>query len=333
MPVGLAIDALDFYVRQLPRGHIRVCFHGGGEPSLEMGLIRSVVGRSDEIGAGKETTFLITTNGTAPFSDYKWMMSRSFKISISMDGLPDIQNRNRALVGGGKSSPIVQETVRSFVREGYPFTIRMSYSSDTSMAETLEYLARLGVRSVHLEPIFPYGRSYDTIDFGPRSVGPVASPLPKEMVQKFLEAMDTCEMIGIVIHNSHFMNLSSSSAYFCGLAAGRAMVVTHDGILTGCLEIVDGQDPDIEVFRCGSWNPLAHSFELDQEQLKRLRARHADGLNPCSKCFARYTCAGGCAAKAVRQHRNFYQRDTPYCAFTRAVLPEVVKRIARASGV
>jgi len=64
-----------------------------------------------------------------------------------------------------------------------------------------------------------------------------------------------------------------------------------------------------------------------------MRARHADLLPKCKNCFARYVCAGGCAVKAVHVFCNFFEKDLSYCGFTRAIVPILIKKIARDSGV
>lgn len=333
MPIELALDAVDFYASHLRGNQLRICFHGGGEPTLAMDLIRATVQRAAQAPTGRPITYLVTTNGTAPQETYQWMMANNFKVSISMDGPPAVQDRNRPFANGSISSIAVARSIRLFTQSGHPVTVRLTYAAGDNLTASLEYFAELGVRSIHLEPLFPYGRDYASIAFGSKSKQLIAAPSTKEMVSMFLQAMDTCERLGIVIHNSHFMNLGNGSGYFCSLAAGRGMVVTHDGLLTGCLEIVDGNDANVRDFHLGAWDQPKHSFVVDTSKLQTLRSRHADRLSPCKTCFARYTCAGGCAAKAIRQFGNFSERDMPYCGFTKAVLPVVVRRIATASHV
>lgn len=104
---------------------------------------------------------------------------------------------------------------------------------------------------------------------------------------------------------------------FCGAASARSMIVNHEGKLTGCLEVVDSLDLDANIFNFGYYVPEEKRFEIDFSKVKIMQERHADALSGCNLCYARYTCAGGCAVKAVRESNNFFARDLLYCAFTK----------------
>jgi len=329
MPRALATDAVDTYLDQLPGTIARITFHGG-EPTLEADTIRSVVDRVTSARPGVPHRYLITTNGTCDPSFLDWMVAEQFGISISIDGPPDVQDRNRPFADGSPSSPVVRATIERLVAQQAPFTVRMTYTATDDIDRTIGYFADLGVRSIHLEPLFPYGREFDDPSTGPL---PLAAPRGEDLVPAFVRALDLCRARGLRVVNSHFANFSRPAGYFCGSICGRAMFVTHDGLLTGCLEVVDGADPLAPTFTLGRWRPTTHDFELDPVALDRLRGRHADTLDPCRSCFARYHCAGGCAVKAVRGQGSLDERDRPYCAFTKAFVPILTERIAADHGL
>lgn len=335
MRPDFAVSAFRWYVNQLKRSKIRVSFHGGGEPTLEAETIRLVVKEAKKLAAStsKKLEFQITTNGSAPEIFTKWMIEEKFNISISMDGPPEVQNRTRPLACGNESSAIVEKTIRLLVAREYPFTIRVTYSPKHDIISTVEYFATLGVKKLHLEPLFPFGREYNLVRFGQKSGYEIYPPAGKDILENFLKAVQTCEKFGITIFNSHFHQFTAGIGYFCGSASGRSMVVTHDGFLSGCLEVVDGEDKDMRVFNTGRWIPEENRFSVDIAKINMFQARHAEALPECKSCFARYTCAGGCAVKAVRASGNFFDRDLPYCGFTRGLVPILVRKIATASGV
>lgn len=333
MPVDIALGAVEWFANQAPKPKLRITFHGGGEPTLEQNLIKIVVKRVGEIRRDRKATFLITTNGTATKKFIDWMMDKKFGISVSMDGPPEIQNRNRPFIGGGPSSTVVENNIRYLVTHSYPFTIRVTYSSADDIVKIVRYFGDLGVKKLHLEPLFPYGRNYNAVEFGKKSHYEVYSPTGGELVKKFVQAMDICREYGIKIYNGHLIHFTRGIGYFCGSASGKSMVVSHDGLITGCLEVVDSEDKDSVPFLLGHWIPNDRSFSVDLDKIKKFQNRHADTLTECKDCFARYSCAGGCSVKAVRATGNFLERDIPYCNFTKALLPILIKRIAKASGI
>lgn len=335
MDLNFAIETLNWFEKQLNGKALRISFHGGGEPTLEIGLMQKIVLRACYLSekSGKKTRFQIVTNGTFDISIADWLIDNNFGISISADGPSDIQDRNRPFADGSGSSKVVEKTITYLVNKKHPFTVRLTFSPTDDTGRIVRYFGNLGVKSLHIEPLFPYGRDYDQIIFGSNSEQNVYSPSGKELVESFLRAMDSVKEYGIKITNSHLGHLAKWSGYFCGSACGRSMIVTDDQFISGCLEVVDAQDPDFAAFRLGSFSNKQDSFVINKNVLARFQGRHSDTLSCCKKCFARYVCAGGCAVKAVRASGSFMDKDISYCEFTKALIPAVIKRIAHLSEV
>ena len=335
MSPKLALRALDWFAGQFTGDTIRVSFHGGGEPTLEFELMQQVVAQARKIAlkSGKKTHFEVVTNGTANLKIFDWLMDNDIRISISADGPPRIQDRNRPFQNGHGSSVVVERTISYLVGKKYPFTIRLTYSPVDEIEDIVRYFGNLGVKSLHLEPLFPHGRKYDEVAFGKESGDKVYSPQGNELVGIFLRAMDIAREYDMRINNSHLGHLAKGMGYFCGSASGRAMIVTDDGFISGCLEVVDAQDPDFETFHLGSFSEDSEEFIVDKTVLAKFQNRHSDQMVSCRNCFARYVCSGGCAVKAVRASKEFMDRDRPYCVFTKTLVPEIIKRIADLSGV
>ncbi|MFA5722293.1 MAG: radical SAM protein [Candidatus Paceibacterota bacterium] len=333
IPDNLAIDAVNWFVQQNQGPKIRITFHGGGEPTLERRLIKKVVNQVKEIQGNYPAHYLIVTNGTVNKNFLDWMMVNNFAITFSVDGPPEIQNRNRPFHNGSPTSDVVESNIRYLVARNYPIGIRLTYSSKDNIVQIIKYFGELGIKRIHLEPLFPYGRYYKKVKFGKDSKYNVFSPGINDLLTKFLIAMNVCKKYGIKIYNGHIMHFNRGIGYFCGAASGKAMLVTHEGLLSGCLEVVDSNDKDIETFKIGNWVPAQKSFKVDMNKIAILQKRHADILPECRNCFARYTCAGGCAVKAIRAGQGFFGRDISYCGFTRAFLPILIKKIATISEV
>lgn len=228
------------------------------------------------------------------------------------------------MANGNPSSALVENTILSLVSKKCPFTVRATYNVTDDLISIIHYFGRLGVKSLHLEPLFPFGRSVRRENSTENS---------ELFVSEFLNALDICKDYGIKIFNSHLMHLAQEIGYFCGAASGKAMLVTHDGLLSGCLEVVDSQDPDINTFKLGKWIPHSHSFDIDISKINVLCNRHVDLLPECQQCFARYICAGGCAVKATRFSKKLFSKDSSYCEFTRRLVPILIQRIAALSKI
>ncbi|TSD01823.1 MAG: uncharacterized protein Athens071426_642 [Parcubacteria group bacterium Athens0714_26] len=251
MSLNLALQSLKWFAEQFKGNTIRISFHGGGEPTLEFALIQEVVKEAYYLAqkSSKKTRFQIVTNGTASIGIFDWFIDNNFGISISADGPAFIQNRNRPFVNGKGSSEIVEKNIRYLVSRNYPFTIRLTFSSIDDIREIVRYFGNLGVKSLHVEPLFPHGREYKRVIFGKESEKEVYSPDGKEFVTSFFKAMGVAREFGIRITNSHIGHLTKGLGYFCGSASGRSMIVTDEGFISGCLEVVDDQDSDFELLK------------------------------------------------------------------------------------
>lgn len=334
MSLNLAVDALRWFYNQLRDDTLRISFHGGGEPTLEMDLIREIVLRARALSqnGNKKLRLSIVTNGTADEGVMSQFVDDGFSISISADGPPDIQNKNRPFADGSPSSEKIERTIGYLVSRRHPFTIRITYSATEELSRIVEYFGELGVKSLHIEALFPFGREYRS-DLSLKNGRKEIVPLGDVFIKSFLSGMDVAKKFGIKITNSHLGHLLKGLGYFCGSASGRSMIVTHDGFISGCLEVVDSNDQDFRIFKLGEFTPSLHSFVLDKDVLKKFQDRHSNNLSPCKNCFARYVCAGGCAVKAVRNSGCLMTRDISYCLFTKRLLPAVIKRIAILSNV
>jgi len=333
MSEELAVNSVDWFVNQNPLSKIRVTFHGGGEPTLAEDVIRVAVDRVESIKKDKSVNYFIVSNGTCSKEFLDWMIKKKFGISFSVDGPPEIQNRNRPFFNGTESSHVVEENIKHMLLKGRPPGIRLTYSTIDNISKIVEYFIGLGIKNIHLEPLFPYGRYYDETKFGKKSGYDVYSPDLKQMVSDFVTAIDICKKYKVRVFNSHLGHFRGGISYFCGVASAKSMIVTHDGLLTGCLEVVDSKSKDIDIFKVGNKIPNTNKFKVDMEKVKFFRKRHVDSLKNCKECFARYTCSGGCAVKAVRSSQGFFGRDISYCGFTKAIVPILIKRIAKLNKI
>lgn len=335
MPLKIALGTVEWFLKQFIGETIRITFHGGGEPTLEIKTIKRVVEYIERHKRDKKTTYLITTNGTAKREIWDWLVNYQFGISISMDGPPDIQNRNRplAVLGQKNSSQIVERNLKFLITREYPFSVRLTFSPTDDITRIVKYFGELGVKTLHLEPLFPYGREYKSVEFGGKSRYKIYSPQGEELLKNFWQALEMARKYGMKIRNGHISYFTKGIGYFCGAASARSMIVNHEGKLTGCLEVVDSLDLDANIFNFGYYVPEEKRFEIDFSKVKIMQERHADALSGCNLCYARYTCAGGCAVKAVRESNNFFARDLLYCAFTKNLIPLLVKHIANTTGI
>ncbi len=133
-------------------GELKVNFMGG-EPLLRFDLIRKIVpyGKCRARQLGKRLHFGCTTNCTH-LTDEMMDFWRRFGMGFhcSIDGIPEVQNANRPLLGGGPSSPAVEKNVPKILayRPGVMARATITPRSVRALLESAKYLAGLGFRSM-----------------------------------------------------------------------------------------------------------------------------------------------------------------------------------------
>ena len=328
MSVATALRATRKYLAA-SSGKVRISFHGGGEPTLNMPVLREVASYVRERTTDRGCSFSIVTNGTMGKETLQWLVDNRFTISLSWDGPADIQNRNRPLAGGGQSSERLEATAQWLTAKKYPFFVRATISPLDDIQRIVGYFSTMGAKRLHLEPLFPHGRDYNTLGFGPTSHDAVYAPEADELVRISLAALDACDAHGITLDNSVIRDRMPRfrSGRFCGNVEARSMVVTHDGLLTGCTEVTDTTDPVHPAFVYGNLELI------DRPTFHSLLSRHVMSMKSCAICPLRYACGGGCAVKAFRITEDICGIDPVHCNYVKTIVPLLIKREAKQQNI
>lgn len=120
MSYEVACKAIDYMVK-----HSRCtkkCILGfyGGEPLLEISLIKKIVTYIESNCEGKEFTYMITTNATLLSDDIvDYLVEKNFVLMISIDGPKNIHNLNRCFENGIGSYDIIMNNLLR-MKERYP---------------------------------------------------------------------------------------------------------------------------------------------------------------------------------------------------------------------
>lgn len=120
MPYETACRAVDFFMaRNLLVEKPSMGFYGG-EPLLQFGLIKRIVGYVKENYPGREIQFNMTVNGTLLTDEVvDFLAENDFSLTLSIDGPKEIHDANRRFVSGQGSFDLIMEKLK-YIREKYP---------------------------------------------------------------------------------------------------------------------------------------------------------------------------------------------------------------------
>ena len=291
-----AIDLASENCRKRSQKILNIGFHGGGEPTMAWALMVGLTAYAKEKAEknGQEVRLGMSTNGAFGEDQAMWIARNMNYISVSFDGPPAIQDHFRPFKDGSPTSSIVLNALRVFDREKFPYSFQ-STISDTivhEMPAIIRYFAEnTHPQFVKFEPVSDCGRFFGMPD---------RIPPGKEFAKHFNRAFDVAQELGLKLTFSGIRLWGSGVSYFCG-AFAEPFAVTPDGCVSACYEAYSADSPYAGVFVFGHWNKATRSFDLDLEKLRRLRSRNIYTLEPCSRCFCKYSCGGDCATRNFRR--------------------------------
>lgn len=315
---ALIHSAIDYVAANRLGRHINVAAFGG-EPSTAPELVREMV-RYANRALLQEHHFSITTNGYFDDAFCDFLGENQFHISLSMDGIEAVQKVQRP-----SAVPFSQleKNIRKLLSYGCQIKVRATVTefSAAYMVDFVKYLASLGVKRVHFEPVTSGGRAEQATIY-------TRPPKPEVFVAQLFACIDCGAELGIDVLSFPYMNMLIAPAVFCDGNIQNRLVVGATGVLSTCVEV---QNPKHELFHAlgvGSYDQTANALCLEHQNRRPFYRGQTDLVrtNTCKDCAFHFFCAGGCP---VRNYRGTGCTDiiSDYrCTVTKMVLPEILDR-------
>lgn len=318
MTKSIAKKAMDSYL-SLANGQdrLKINLHGGGEPTVNQAVIKYLI----EEYRDERISWNLTTSGVMPSDFLDWLIEHNVGICISVDGPPDIQDIQRPLRNGAGSSAKVEVALKRLRESDRQLAIRGTFTESTidRMDEILEYFKGMGVTYMHFEALYSIGRAVNGETTMPKAVS----------IEDWIKgAKYALKWSGQNNSKVKFAALDSifipGMMTYCGAVSGKSLVVTHDGLVTGCSEVVDSDMPESEIFHLGYLKK--GGVHIDDKKAHYLSQRVPSNMASCKECFARLICRGGCLHKGWSATGDIYKPDPEHCSFVRAMVPFVLER-------
>ena len=292
-----------------PAESIKIEFQGG-EPLLNFPLVEDVVARAESMNEshGKNLSFVIATNLALLNDDILDFCDRhGVFVSTSLDGPADLHNKNRPRPGRNSWELATEGIQRVRERLGIDRVSALMTTTRSSLdrvKEIIDTYVDLGLTSIFLRPLSPYGFAIKTKSFAAYDVDRWL-PFYKEGLDYILElngqGIPMVEQYAAIVLKKMFSNddpgyvdLTSPS----GIGIG-AIVYNYDGDVYASDEgrmLAEMGDP---TFRLG--NLHENSYEeimLSEPLLRALDESFAASAPMCSDCaFEPY-----CGADPVYHH-------------------------------
>jgi uncharacterized protein len=314
--------AIDYVYKQAikdNRTEYRIDFHGGGEPTLEWETLQELVRYAREKPIRAKIS--VTSNGIWSEAQTSWLVDNLDSISLSMDGSPDTQDRQRPLRDQQPSSSIVMRSLQRLDENGFKYGIRMTACSPwTQLAEDFRYiLENTHCRSIQAEPAFNAER------------GKHDYPDPEQanaFGQGFIEAYEIAKQFQASLTYSG-ARPNTITPTFCS-APFNALVINPDDRIVACYEISDQYHPLADLATYGQIE--GDELNIDPLAQRRFHTLLDERFSTCRDCFCHWTCAGDCFARSFAKEPNGHLFKSARCTINREITKYLILDLIQGNG-
>ncbi|MFI8432918.1 radical SAM protein [Streptomyces sp. NPDC079020] len=318
MSEQVAHRSVDRLVEEAAAGEQITIAFLGGEPLANRRVVRSATEYAAARAAerGVRVGYSITTNGTLVRPDDAEFFARhGFAVTVSLDGVGAVHDRLRPSRNGRPTYERVLRRLEPLLR-GRPRTMNVSARvtvtpRNLSLPETLEEFISLGFDSVGFSPMLSSPTGADEMAGSDLSVMLEQMTACAERFEKRVENGEPYPFLNAV-NALREIHRGTHRPYPCGAGAGY-LGASADGELFACHRFVGDDERRMGDVLTGV-DPA--------RQLKWLEDRHVHRQQPCSDCWARYLCGGGC-------HHEVIGRGRPACDYIRGWLHHCLGMYAR----
>lgn len=296
-------------------------FHGGGEPTFAWRVLKQCAAYARQQPLPAKIT--LTSNGIWSPRQRAWIIENLDGLSLSVDGTPETQNRQRPFASGHESASIVRQTIADLDRLHFPYGIRMTATAPwQQFPEDVYFLCEeTNCQSMQVEPAFNTGRG------GHGTAGIAAY---EAFAEAFMAAYEIASSYGRHLHYAG-ARLNVVSPAFC-VAPYNALIVNPRGELVTCYEIAGGTHPLARLSRIGRIKD--GRVIINRQARQKLHRLMAERRATCRDCFCYWSCAGDCYTRTFQPQPGGHLEHGPRCLMNRAITRDMLlNQIARQGGV
>jgi uncharacterized protein len=299
MSLETAYEAIDLLLRECPEGEKVQLTFLGGEPLINRKAIIAATEYAVKNAERKniQVNFSITTNGTlVTEADAMFFEKYGFAVTVSLDGVGEDHDLQRPMKGGKGSFEGIMKNLGPLLamQSRMQVSARVTVTpKNLNLPGMLDEFVMMGFHSIGFSPLLrsPNGQN----------------EMGKEDLQVLLENMIACGLNfekNVLAGNRYpFLNMINAlkeiskgthRPYPCGAGAGY-MGVSADAELFACHRFVNEE--------AGHMGDLKKGIDSNAQN-NWLANRHVHTQSPCTQCWARYLCGGGCHHEVIEKGRS-----------------------------
>ena len=295
MSFEVARRAVDFLIENSGNRKILEMDFFGGEPLMNLDVVKKTVAYAKEQGAktGKTFLFTLTTNGVLlnnETADY--LNAEMENVVLSLDGRQEVHDRVRKTVNGKGSYQVIIDNIRNFIkmRGDKHYYVRGTFTKkNLDFGNDVLALADMGAKHISLEPVV-------TAEDDELYIGKDKLPAIREEYRRLARVYLDRRAKGMSLFNFFHFAIDLEGGVClkkrvsaCG-AGNEYFSVTPSGDIFPCHQFADKPQ-----YKMGN----VFEGKIDENIRSIFKNSSLYTKEKCKDCFAKYHCSGGCAANNV----------------------------------
>lgn len=259
---------------------------GGGEPTYDWDVLVKIVEYVKDVSSKHRIKYTLglTTNCILSEEQLKYIKDNFNLITVSFDGLPELQNQNRMFPGGQGTFEKVNFSLKYFARYNVPIVMRSTiWPKDYNrLNEIVEYIFNEypNVSLLDVEPINSRGRAAKNKN----------NTLEKDYVDYYIIAK---KILSKQDKGDRFVCgkfKDNVASFLCGTSYGKNPWLLPNGNIVTC---IDAKDKATVV-------ATVHDGKIKKKVFRDgLLETFLERRSKCNNCFALRFCGGGCPLRYV----------------------------------
>jgi uncharacterized protein len=294
---------------------LNISFHGG-DITVVWPFFKKAVTHIYKTCAdnGIKTNISVGLNGVLSNVQIDWIIKNINSATISLDGFAEIQNRQRPLKNKKDSFNKIDNTLRQFDKSNFNYGIRSTITKESvnKLDQIVDFFcSSYKVKKIMVEPIFPMGRGEA-----------ILQPSAKNFVFNFRKAKGVAKKYNRELYYSG-ARMNTTTNIFCK-ALENSIVITPDGLISCCYEVLTESNPLSEYFFFGHYNNEKNELIFNKEKRQKLFDLAVINKKKCRDCFCLFHCAGDCPVKSIYTGLNNKVPVIDRCYINRALTKDQI---------
>ena len=287
MDPALAVAAIDWIGQTVVENHgntLGIHFFGG-EPFVEWDLVEIAVHRARYVAAKHGLRLHLEASSNGVYSEEKARFIGDYfqGMVLSFDGFAETHDRHRPHADGRGSFAEVARTARIFAESPIELCLRICVTAENvdDLPEVVRWFSR------EFRPAYIDFETITATELGEKAG--LTEPDPYQFARKFKESQRIATELGVIANFSADLQAKARRT-FCPVGQD-AMILTPDGRMSTCYLLEpDWQERGLDLV-LGRIAP-GQAPQLNQQAIQQARDFPLPGR--CQRCFAQWSCAGGC---------------------------------------